>query len=287
MTRYSNPFIGNTSFGKGAPANTINLAQAGTLQMAPDLANIASNTPFVQRNTLAFLIEAPRFFQFTTNPEQAVRSLKAMLETHTRTIDGLNQQITVETADAAYGGSGERIQVPTNVTRATSSPNHGMWELQGRAIQRFIKWWIVYGIGDENTKVPLVVADGQVSAEDYDATFYGATTLYVEPDPTMTDVVSAYLCTNMYPLSTGPWESSKDVSQMGRNLDLSIEFTAATDVSIGTLLFARKMIQSLSIAGLNPNENPLWLENVSADVQSATNGLADQLERGASARVSY
>lgn len=287
MTRYSNPFIGQTSYGKGAASNTINLAQAGTLQMAPDLANIAANTPFVQRNTIAFLIEAPRFFQFTSNPDQAVRSLKALIETHTRTIDGLNQQINVETADALYGGSGERIQVPTNVTRNTSSPNHGMWELQGRAIQRFIKWWIVYGIGDENSKVPLVVADGQVSAEDYDATFYGATVLYIEPDPTMTEVISAYLCTNMYPLSTGPWESSKDASQIGRNLDLSIEFTAATDVSIGTLLYARELIQGLSVGGLNPNENPLWFENVSADVEAATNGIADQLEQGASSRISY
>jgi hypothetical protein len=287
MTRYTNPFVGNTGYGRGLAENTINLSQAGTVQFAPDLANIAANTPYVRRNVVAFLIEAPRFFQFTSNPDLAVRSLKALIENHTRTIDGLNQQLTVDTAEAPYGGSGERIQVATNVTRATSAPSHGMWELQGRAVSRFIKWWITYGIGDENTKVPLVVADGQVSAEDYDATFYGATILYVEPDPTFTDVVSAWLCTNMFPLGTPPWEGSKDASQLGQNLDLNIEFTAASDVSIGTIMFARKLIQSLNLAGMNPNENPLWLENVSADVQKATNGIADQLAQGASQRISY
>lgn len=287
MSRYNNPFIGDTGYGKGQSPNTINLSQAGTVQFAPDLANIASNTPYVRRNVVPFLIEAPRFFQFTSNPELAVRCLKALIENHTRTIDGLNQQITVETDDALYGGSGERIQVATNVTRATSSPSHGMWELQGRAITRFVKWWITYGIGDENTKVPLVVADGQVEAADYDQTFYGATILYVEPDPTFTDVVSAWLCTNMFPTATPTWEGSKDASILGQKLDITLEFTAATDVSMGTLLFARSLLQSLNVGGLNPNENPLWLENVSADVQKATNGIANQLEQGAAQRIAF
>jgi len=287
MPRYSNPFATQSGAYKGQAVNTINLAQAGTMQFAPDLANIASNTPHVARNLIPFLIEAPRFFQYSSNPDLMVRCLKAMIENHTRTIDGLNQTITLDTADNLVGGSGERIQTPTNVTRATSSPSHGMWELQGRAITKFIKWWITFGIGDENTKVPLVVADGQVSAEDYDATFYGATVLYVEPDPTMTEVVSAYLCTNMFPTATPPWENRKDASQLGQNIDMNIEFTATTDVSIGTMLYARQFLQSLNLAGMNPNETELWLEGISADVKAADMGIAEQLEEGASSRISY
>jgi hypothetical protein len=287
MSRYTSPFVGQTGYGRGQADNTINLAQAGTMQFAPDLANIASNTPYVRRNVIPFLIEAPRFFQFTSNPELMVRCLKAMIENHTRTIDGLNQQINVDLAEAPYGGSGERIQVATNVTRATSAPSHGMWELQGRAVSRFIKWWITYGIGDENTKVPLVVADGQVKASDYDATFYGATVLYVEPDPTFTQVVSAWLCTNMFPTATPPWEGGKDASILGQNLDITLEFTAIADVSIGTQLFAQQLLQSLSVGGLNPNENKLWLESISADVKAATNGIENQLEEGAANRISF
>lgn len=286
-SRYQNPFVGNRGYGRGAAENTIDVSQAGTHQFAPNLANMAANTPYVRRNLVPFLIEAPRFFQYTENPDLMVRCLKAFIENHTRTIDGLNQALTVETADAPVGGSGERIQSPINVTRATSSPTHGAWELQGRAISRFIKWWIQYGIGDENTKVPLVVADGRVSAANYDATFYGATVLYVEPDPTFTDVVSAWLCTNMFPTATPPWEGSKDASQLGQNLDINIEFTALTDVSVGTTLFARQILQSLNLAGLNPNENPLWVENISADVRKADMGIEAQLRNGASTRISY
>lgn len=287
MTRYVNPFIGNRAYGRGAADNTIDLSQAGTVQFAPNLANIAANTPYVRRNVVPFLIEAPRFFQFAQDQDMMVRCLKAFIENHTRTIDGLNQQLTVDVAESPVGGSGERIQTPTNITRATSSPTHGCWELQGRAITKFMKWWIQYGIGDENTKVPLVVANGNVEAANYDSTFYGATVLYIEPDPTFTDVVSAWLCTNMFPTATPPWEGSKDASQLGQNLDINIEFTALTDVSIGTTLFAKQILQGLNLSGMNPNENPLWLENISADVRKATNGISDQLQAGASNRISF
>lgn len=287
MRRYSDPMAPVTGYGAGGAKNTINMAQAGTDVFRPDLANLASNTPYVSRNVVPFLLEAPRFFQYAKDPNQLVRSLKALIENHVRTIDGLQQTMQVDTADAPWGGSGEAIQVGTNVTRARSNPSLGCWELQGRAIQRFLKWWITYGIADENTKVPRIVAEGNVPVEKYDATFYGATVLFVEPDPTFQDVVSSYLCTNFFPLSTGPWESRKDAAQIGQNLDLSIEFAAMTDVSDGVTAYARELFQRMNIRGMNPNNTRTWTEGISADVQRATNGLRQQLETSASNRVTY
>lgn len=285
--RYYDPTVGNTGYGRGAAENTLDIGQAGTQQFAPNIAKLASNTPYVKRNVVPFLLEAPRFFQYTSNPELMIRALKAIIETHSRTIDGLNQQLTVESAELAFGGSGERIQTPTNVTREVSTPSHGMWELQGRAISKFVRWWIVNGIGDENTKVPLVVSNGQVDIDKYDQSFFGATVLYIEPDPTFQDVVSAWLCTNMYPTGTPPWEGSKDAAQLGQQLDISLEFTAITDVSMGTQLFARDFLQRLNLAGMNPHENPAWLDSISSDVSAANNGLKTQLEEGANQRISY
>lgn len=285
MSRHANPFIGQRAYNANGSGGTINLAQAGTKVFAPDLANIASNSPYVRRNVIPFLIEAPRFFQFHPEKDRLVASLRAFIETHTRNIDGLNQQLSVDSAQSPYGGSGEQINTPTNVTRAVSNPTHASWELQGRAISKFIKWWIQWGIGDENTKVPLITTLGGIDAEDYDITFFGATVLYVEPDPTFTDVVSAWLCTNMYPTATPPWEGSKDASQIGQNLEINIEFTATTDVSTGTEMFARNLLQGLNLAGMNPNENPLWFENISADVLAQSNGIDNQIREAAASRI--
>lgn len=287
MARYENVMVGNRGYGRGAAANTMNIAKAGTQQFAPNIANLAANTPHVRRNVVPFLIEAPTFFQYASNPDLMVRCLKALIESHTRTIDGLNQQINVETGEAPVGGSGERIQTATNVTREPSNPTHGGWELQGRAITKFIKWWITYGIGDENTKHPLVITEGDLDPTEYDASFYGATVLYVEPDPTFQEVVSAWLCTNMFPTGTPPWEGAKDASMLGENVEFSLEFTALTDVSFGTIQFARQLLADMNLAGMNPNENPLWLESVSPDVSAADVGIQEQLAEGASRRIQF
>lgn len=287
MKRYTDPMAPKSGYGAGGAANTMNLAQAGTDTFRPDLANLASNTPYVSRNVVPFLLEAPRFFRYAKDSNQLVRSLKAYIENHCRTIDGLQQTITVDTADAPWGGSGEVIQTATNVTRARSNPSLGCWELQGRAIQRFLRWWITYGIGDENTKVPRIVAEGNIPPEKYDASFYGATVLFIEPDPTFQDVTNAYLCTNMFPLSSGPWESRKDASQIGQNLDLNIEFSAMTDVSEGVIMYAKQLMRTLNIKGMNPNDTRSWIENISADVQAARNGIKEQLIQSAGNRVTY
>lgn len=286
--RWNDHLVGQNSYNRTGASNAVDPAKAGTRVFAPDLANVASNSPYVRRNVIPFLIEAPRFFDYHPQADRLVAGLKAFIEVHTRSIDGLNQQLTVDSGEAPYGGSGERIQTPTNVTRATSNPTHGCWELQGRSITKMIKWWIKWGIGDENTKVPLITtlpSFTEAQVREYNQTFFGATVLYVEPDPTMREVVSAWLCTNMYPTGTPAFEGSKDASQLGQTLDLNVEFTAFTDVSEGTELFARRMLQRINMAGMNPNDKEVWWENVSADVARQANGLVEQVQRSASNRI--
>lgn len=288
--RYQDPRFGQVAYNRGGASNMVDMAKAGSRVFAPDLANLASNSPYVRRNVIAFLIEAPRFFRLHPQGDLLTAGLKAFIETHTRTIDGLNQQIQVDSGTSPFGGSGENIHVPINVTRAPSTPTHGAWELQGRAITKFVKWWITWGIGDENTKVPLITtlpSFNETIARGHDATFYGATVLYVEPDATMTQVVSAWLCTNMYPSATPPWEGSKDAGQLGQQQEVNIEFNALTDVSEGTEEFARRMLQRINLAGLNPNDNPVYWENIHADVSKAQNGLVQQIQRSASQRVAF
>lgn len=283
--RYSNPYAPRSGYGTHASENMMNLAQAGTFVTAPDLANLAANTPYVSRNLIAILLEAPRFFRYAANQNQLIGSLKALIEKHCRTIDGLNRTVTAEFADAPVGGAGEVISAVSNVTRATSRPSLGAWELQGRTIQHFLEWWILYGLGDPNTKVPLIVSDGMVRPEHYNQTFAGCTVLFIEPDPTMQDVVSAYLCTNMQPTTTGDWSNRKDVAQIGQNLDLTIEFTALTDTSAGVKMYAREILQSMDLGGLNPYDMQQWSERINADVLRSKNGLVDQLAEGASNRI--
>lgn len=286
--RSSDIFTGQTGYGRIGPDNMINLAQAGTRQYAINIDNLAGNSAYIRRNVIPFLIEAPRFFRFMDDPEMMVRGLKALVERHTRTITGLNRTVRVTSAEVASGGSGEVWQTPTNVTRDRSNPVFGGFELQGRAITHFIHTWIVWGIGDENSKVPLVATLGDVKSTDYDSSFYGATMLFVEPDPTHTEVVNAILCTNMYPTETPNWEAGMDRGTFGGDQEeYSIPFTATSDVSMGVRILARTKLRELQLAGLDPNGTAILLNDASADVKAASNGIKEQLDEGAGQRISY
>lgn len=284
--RYDDKFALGRAYGRDAPDNTIALDQAGTRQFAPNIDNIAGNSPYVQRNVIPILLQAPRFFQFMDNSQMWVRSLKAIVERHTRNVTGLNRSKNVDYAEAPVGGSGERIQVPINVTREVSSPVHTMNELQGRAVARFFDDWISWGIQDENTGHPLVISNGNVRNVDYDATFSGMTVLYFEPDATFTEVVAAWLCTNMMPTNI-PWEGQMDASQGGQYNDISMTFTAMTDISVGTMNLARNIMQSMNLGGMNPQETAILINKVSADVAAADNGRKEDLDWGAANRVTY
>ncbi|MOA63654.1 hypothetical protein D3C78_1894530 [compost metagenome] len=52
-------------------------------------------------------------------------------------------------------------------------------------------------------------------------------------------------------------------------------------------MYARQLFRTLNIKGMNPNEQRSWIESISADVRAANIGLRDQLEKGATNRVTY
>lgn len=287
-TRDPSIFKGPSAYGRHGSENMLDLAQAGPRQYAANIDNLAGNSPFVRRNVIPILIEAPRFFQFMDDPNTMVSALKQLIEVHTRTVTGLNRTLRVTSGEVPTGGSGEVWQTPTNVTRERSNPVHTAPEIQGRSITNFIGTWINWGIADENTKVPLVVTQKNVQAKDYDATFYGMTVLYIEPDPTHTTVVNAILCTNMYPTEQPSYESSMDLAGFGGDTEeVSIPFTATSDVSVGVRLLAQKILNDLDVRGLNPNDTQILLQDISADVKASEVGQKKQLDDGVNSTVTY
>ena len=285
--RYTDVMIGQRAYGDGASSGTIDLAQAGTRQFAHDIANLSANTPYVRRNVIAVLLDAPEFFKYMADTDLLVRGLKRLIETHARTITGLNQTIHTEYAEAPSGGSGEVIETITNVTRERSNPTITCYELAGRTVTRFLNMWIRYGLGDENSKVPLVVTEANLKASQWTQNFASATVLFFEPDPTFSDINAAWLCTNMQPKDGVNWEGGKDAGVMGVYEELSIPFTATTEVSVSVDNLAREIMGNMNKAGLNPARTQSVLGAYSADVAKATNGLKEQLDDGANNRVEY
>jgi hypothetical protein len=275
MARLSNAVLTN-GFARGEPAPMLDLQYGGMSGYAPDLTEWVSNQSYVRRNLVCMLIEAPKGFQYLQDPAFWVGALKAMVETHAKTIDGFNAGLEVEVSETPVSGGGEMQQDPTNVTRARSNPSFTFVDKYGRPIQQFLHEWIRSLIMDPDSKVPdIATLSGQRPA-DLLADMYGATMLFFEPDPTHTKVAKAWLTTNMYPKGTGEITGKRDLSSAGEISEFTIEFTGLTQTGLGVRMFAQKLLDKVNFTNANPYLRPAFVQDVAADVASTGRGYAGQ-----------
>jgi hypothetical protein len=247
---------------------------------APDLTEWVSNQAYVRRHVFALLLEAPAFFQLMPNPDKWVGILRALVERHPRTIEGLNRGLTVSTDETPVGGGGEMQEEVTDVKRARSQPVFGYHEKYGNPIQTFFHDWITYGLMDPDSKVAAIgnMAPGQYPA-DMLADMYTATMIFIEPDPTHRKVVKAWLSTNMFPKMTGDMLGSRDISNALQLTDLSIEFAAISQTGLGVDVFAQSLLDQINITNANPYMQQAFMQGYSPDVAAQPVGYGVEIDK--------
>lgn len=287
MARLETAILGNTGYGQYAEAPMVNLVNGGQNGPMPDIGQYVSSSSYVRRNLIAILIEAPRGFQDLENPEAYVEALKALVELHPKSIEGLNATLTVEFQETPVGGAGEMQQDISNVTRARSNPTFVWTEKYGKPVSNLLRHWITGLIMDPATKYPTVVTRGirQSNPADLLPDYTGMTVLFIEPDPTHTKVVEAWLCTNMMPNGSGDITGRRDLTQGGETLDISIEFTALTQHGAGVVQFAQRQLDAMNLGGMNPNLQQAFVQQVSADVDRGRAGYVETLDTRAQTQV--
>jgi len=272
-----------------APGNgnstQVDLALSGQNGYMTDIHSFVGNAGYVKRNLIPILLEAPRGFKDLPSPEVWVATLKNLVELHAQTIEGLNSTLTVEFAENAVGGAGEMQEDIANVTRARSVPVFTWPEKYGKSIQHFLTGWIQNLMGDPETKVPRIVSLGGEGPTDLLPDYTGMTMLFIEPDPTQTQVIHAWLCTNMMPKTGGENLGKRDLTVAGESLIHSVEFTAITQIGAGVDQVAQKFLDGMNLVGVNPNNRPAFVEALTADVASVETGYAEKVASAASAAV--
>lgn len=276
-TRLKDTILSGGAYAKGKEAPLVDLKNGGQFGWSTDLRSWVSNSSFVRRNVIARVIQAPAGFRFLDDPEKWRQTLKALIELRSQTIEGLMGEVTVEHDATPFGGSGEEQEDVINVVRERSTPSHTWKEAYNRAIHHFWEAFITELIMDPITKIPNVVTRNGFDAADWLPDNYTFTTMYIEPDPTNTKVVKAWLCTNMMPKSTGPLEGRADKQGGGETVDLSTEFTAITQHGVGVELFAQRLLDEMNLTGANPNHRPAFLDKISEDVKAGSKGYAEDI----------
>lgn len=280
MARITNALLGATSFGRDLNQPALDPTFGGQLGYAPNLPEWVSNQAYVRRQLIPILLEAPKFFQLMPEPQKWIDTLKAIMELHCRTIEGLNAGVTLEFDEHPVGGAGEMQQEVTDSKRARSEPVFTFVDKYGMPIQNFLYQWLTYGIMDPDTKFALINTLSGNKPTDMLADMFTCSMLFIEPDPQHQKVVKSWIVCNMMPKSTGEIIGKRDLTAANEISNLSVEFTGISQFNLGTNKFAQTILDSIKMDQANPYLRPALLQNISADVLASTssgyaNGITD------------
>lgn len=274
MARLKSTILGNVGPGETslAAAGMPDISQVDVGQNGhhTNHAGYASNTAYVRRNLIAVLVEAPAGFNNLPNPEKYIATLKALIELHPNSIEGLNGTLTAEFVEEAVGGAGEMQETLSNVVRERSVPVFNWTEKYNKVINSLYTTWMTGLMMDPETKIPNIMTRGTNAAlngelpTDLLADYASMTVLFIEPDPTNTQVVEAWLSTNMQPKTAGEVVGSRDLTTGGELTQISVEFTALTQMGLGVRQMAQTYLNEMNKPGVNPNLAPAFVKDVRA-----------------------
>lgn len=280
MSRLTDAILSaNKAYSAGLKAPMLDLKNGGQMGFAPDFSQYISTQSYIRRNMFCLLLEAPKGFKFLQDGESYIATLKALVELHASTIDGLSSGLSVQTSETPVGGSGQVMEHVTNVTEEVSKPSFGFVEKYGMPVSNFFRQWITMLLMDPYTKTANINTLAGGKPTDMLADIYSATMIFIETDPTHSKVQKAWLCTNMFPKSNGEVTGKRDLTSAGEEVTHSIEFSALTQTGVGVIQLAQQLLDGISIVGANPYLRPAFISDIEADVRAAANGFESQVEK--------
>lgn len=279
MTRLTDTILDKRAFNANGENVMVDIRRGGQQGHMTDFTGYVNNAAYVGKNLIAILLETPRGFQDLESPEYWVGTLKALVELQAKSIEGLSSTLTVEHIENAVGGAGEMQQDISNVTRSRSTPSFTWTEKYGKPIRAFLNGWVLNLIADPITKYPAVVTRGTRKPTDLLPDYTGMSVMFLEPDPTFTFPMEAWVCSNMRPNNqVAEVTGRRDLTAAGEGKDYQVEFTALTQVGEGVLQFAQEILTELNLTGVNPNLQESFIKQIEADVRATDSGYQDQLD---------
>ncbi len=255
-----------TAYGTGHQAPMVDLQYGGQMGYAPDLSEWVSNQAYIRRNLICLLVEAPKGFALLPNPDQWIATLRALVELHPLSIDGLNAGLEVEVSSNPVGGGGQMQEDFTDVKETQSKVVFKWGEKYGMPVASFLRGWITNLMMDPNTKFANVATLNGTQPTDMLADQYAATMIFIEPDPTHSKVIKSWLVTNMFPQGTGEITGRRDLTTASEQQTYDINFTGIAQYGLGVDAFAQKLLDGIKITGANPYNRAAFVNAITSDI---------------------
>ena len=277
---------GAHAYAKDANGPVINLTgSAGDSGLVPDLQKHQNSSAHVQGNVIAICMSTPAAFDYLEKPELWHAGVKALIENHSRTIEGLDATLSVEYVETQFGSdSGNMLTEVAKVNRAASQPVHGVQEKPGKPVAFLWDGWIVNLLGDPETQIPRVLSGPRAGEiEHLLSSMVSATVLYFTTDRTFRHVEDAWLVTDMKPREGTVVQGNKDITAGRQELMHSLPFTGVQQVGHWVKQLAQTELNRMNESGIpNPHYRPAIIEQRGPGVAETEHGYVEDVQRAAS-----
>lgn len=158
-------------------------------------------TPCTFTPVVLVVTSLPAMYIVDGKPTRMAWILKDLIESHAKSVTGIDFGYTLSTQEGPVGHDGQNFQVPAKTTRGQVSPSFTFDELSGNLVwNTFKKWMWDIQHPDTNASMANVVYPGA-----YTMSAYAMSMMAIQFDPTMRPdhIIDAAHYTNMFPTSTG------------------------------------------------------------------------------------
>lgn len=249
---------------KGVQTPIADLRYGAQMGYSPDLTTWVSNHPYVSRNVICILMEAPRIFTKLPNAEKWIASFREFFERMPQSITGLNQSLQIDTDSVRLGKGGQEQEFFTNVQYSKPNLQFQMHERYGLGVYRFLSAWTRLSMMDPDTGYATVNTLPGMEINDLLPDQYTATALFIEPDPIHKHVTQAWLVCNISPKDSIENTAQRSMSDPYSKRDLTISLTGIAQYGAGVDQLAQTILDRISLVGADPHHRQAFVRDIDA-----------------------
>lgn len=254
----------NTSLGGYSNSQIANITTSGQLGTGIRFTKLDGATPAVFNPVVCVVLNTPSMWDRYPKLQEMLRSI---VETHAKSITGIDFGYTLETQDTPVGHDGQTLKVPTRTTRGGVNPSITVPEFPGMPVYNLFRTWM-FDIQHPDTNASVLPSKMQegLSSDEWGSmpgwfvSAYSMSMICIQYDPSglWNRIYDAAVITNMFPTEIGEigFERTIGTTQMKERsitfagLVQHNEMTRALGMSVAKMLAMHKTDYDFAPAGM-------------------------------------
>ena len=259
----------------GSSNEVASVARSGQLGTGARITKIDGATPAVFNPVVPVVLSVPTMWNAFPQKQEI---LKSLMETHAKSITGIDFSYELETADSQIGHDGQTLKVPTKTSRSAVSPSATFIEYTGNIVYKFFQDWM-FDIQhpDTNSSILPAMGLGGTDLPGWTISAFSMSMLFIQYDPTgLPDrIMDAFIIIDMFPTQIGEIGFERTIGTT-QTKERSINFTGVVQhnnntrdlgIAVAKMLALHRINYNYSLPGLAGSINP----NVAIQQELRTN----------------